>query len=122
MNHALDSLHDRRKIHLSGSVHQSEFLGSSDVGHNATTANQGLAWHTPGIQAIATHFVLLNQNSLSLRTCPDNGSNQASRTAADHNNIRVKRFWPGIVLGQLFALHLIHDRSSDQRNYTKQSQ
>ena len=99
LNHALDSLHDRRKIHLSGSVHQSEFLGSSDVGHNPTTANQGLAWHTPGIQAISTHFVLLNQNSLSLRTCTDNGSNQASRTAADYNNIRVKRFWPGIVLG-----------------------
>ena len=121
-NHALHTLHDRRKIHLSGSAHQSEFLGPSDIGHNAATANQSLARHTTGMQAISPHFVLLNQNSLSLRTCSDNGSNQASRTATDHNNIRIKRFWPGILLDQLFALQSVYDCPSYQRKHAKQGQ
>ena len=64
-----------------------------------SAANQGLARHTAIVQAVAAHFMCLDQGHFCLHGGGDIGADQASGTGTDNDEVAIEslRFLPACI-------------------------
>jgi hypothetical protein len=87
---ALHPFHHRREIELGACRGDAEFLRSCHVRQQPGRADQRLRGDAAGVQAVATHAVLLDQRHLGLDGSGNIGSDQAGAASADDDQVAVE--------------------------------
>ena len=93
----LHALHDLREIH--GHLHrgQAESGGATHLIRHMSTAQQRFARNASRVQTVAAHLVALDQGNFGFQRRRDQCGHQARRTRADHHQIGIELFGPGVA-------------------------
>ena len=119
LDHALYALHNRGEIHFTRCVHNAVIGCAANIRHDTPAADNRLARHTAGIQAVASHPVFFDEYYFSLCPSNDERSNEPSRTATHHDYIGVESLR---LLKDAQALAALNDADQDfghKRNDTQ---
>ena len=90
LHHCLHPLHDPAKIHLYVHRLQPELGSPPGVVGYPRRADQGLAGHATGVQAVAAHPVSLHQGHFGLHGGGDEGGHQPGGPRPDDNQVGVE--------------------------------
>ncbi len=121
-NHRTHPRHHLPKAEGGRGVAQAIFARVRNLMAQLGAANQRLAGHTAKVQAIAAHLVGLDQCHLGLDRRANQGRDQATGAAANHDQVAVEGLWANRFPARihLLAFDRIHDLLGDQREDAQQ--
>ena len=118
----MDAAHHAGKVHLPLRASNAQRVGLPHLLHGLGRANQGFAGHAAVVQAIAAHFVALNQGHLGLDSRRNVGRDQAARARANHHQVAVKALGARPARVQLARFQRGQDELGQQRKHPQQRQ